>query len=241
MFKVTFKAPVTWLQPLCPAIPTIHTSSVDIYTLTTLGFLLFFFFFFSSSYSPFIAYATLFQILLYPANCYTTFRFQFKCTLKKLSSSILWPPIVHTLHLTPTHYSQLVYPGPLIFWDLPLFYLNNSFNNWNSFFFLQYKPMKSKAETVSITDLLKPSQRVGRIESSTETYVLPCVKLDSWWRFPVWRKEFKSNALWQLGRVGWSGRWKRGSRGRGHVYTYSWFMMIYGRNQHSIVKQLFSN
>ena len=32
-----------------------------------------------------------------------------------------------------------------------------------------------------------------------------------------------------------------GSRGREHVYTYGWFMLIYGRNQHNIVEQLFFN
>ena len=26
-----------------------------------------------------------------------------------------------------------------------------------------------------------------------------------------------------------------------HMYTYGWFMLMYGRNQHNIVKQLFSN
>ena len=36
-------------------------------------------------------------------------------------------------------------------------------------------------------------------------------------------------------------RWKGGSRGRGHMYTYGWFMLMYGRNQHNIVKQLSSN
>ena len=33
------------------------------------------------------------------------------------------------------------------------------------------------------------------------------------------------------------GRFKK----EGHVYTYGWFMVIYGRNQHNIVKQLSSN
>ena len=33
----------------------------------------------------------------------------------------------------------------------------------------------------------------------------------------------------------------RGSRGRGHMYTYSWFMMMYGRNHLNIVKQLSFN
>ena len=32
-----------------------------------------------------------------------------------------------------------------------------------------------------------------------------------------------------------------GSGGRGHVYTYSWFMLMYGRNQHNIVKELASS
>ena len=29
--------------------------------------------------------------------------------------------------------------------------------------------------------------------------------------------------------------------GRGHMYTYGWFMLMYGRNQHNIVKQSSSN
>ena len=39
--------------------------------------------------------------------------------------------------------------------------------------------------------------------------------------------------------VGWGGRWERGSGGKGHVYTYGWVMLIYGRGhgQHNIVKQ----
>ena len=32
-----------------------------------------------------------------------------------------------------------------------------------------------------------------------------------------------------------------GSRERGHIYTYGWFMLMYGLNQHNIVKQLSSN
>lgn len=38
--------------------------------------------------------------------------------------------------------------------------------------------------------------------------------------------------------VGWGGGWKGGSRGRGHMYTYGWFTLLYGRNQHNTVKQL---
>ena len=38
-------------------------------------------------------------------------------------------------------------------------------------------------------------------------------------------------------------RWEMGGRSKreGHMYTCGWFMLIYGRNQHSIVKQLSSN
>ena len=32
--------------------------------------------------------------------------------------------------------------------------------------------------------------------------------------------------------------WKGGSRGRGHRYTYGWFTLMFGRNQHNTVKQL---
>ena len=37
-------------------------------------------------------------------------------------------------------------------------------------------------------------------------------------------------------RDGWGGRWERGSRRRGHMYTYSCFMLMYGRSHHDIVK-----
>ena len=31
------------------------------------------------------------------------------------------------------------------------------------------------------------------------------------------------------------GGWEEGSRGREHMYTCDWFMLMYGRNQHNIV------
>ena len=43
-----------------------------------------------------------------------------------------------------------------------------------------------------------------------------------------------NNGLW-MGE-GWEG----GSRRRGHIYSYVWFPLLYGRNQHYIVKQLAS-
>ena len=37
------------------------------------------------------------------------------------------------------------------------------------------------------------------------------------------------------------GALKGGSRGRGYMCTYGWFMLPYSRNKHNIVKQLSSN
>ena len=36
-------------------------------------------------------------------------------------------------------------------------------------------------------------------------------------------------------------RWEKDSRGKGHIFTYDWFMLMYGKNQHNVIKQLFSN
>ena len=46
------------------------------------------------------------------------------------------------------------------------------------------------------------------------------------------------SALWQPWGLGWSGGWEGESRRRGHMHTYGWFMLLYGRNQYNIVKQL---
>ena len=77
--------------------------------------------------------------------------------------------------------------------------------------------------------------------SSSETHASPCAKLDSWWKFAVWCREFKCDALWKPREMGRAGRWEGDLRGRGHAHTYSWLLLIYIRNQHSIVKQLSSN
>ena len=41
----------------------------------------------------------------------------------------------------------------------------------------------------------------------------------------------QTGALWQPRAVGGGERWEGDSRGNGHVYTYSRFMLMYGRNQ----------
>ena len=65
-------------------------------------------------------------------------------------------------------------------------------------------------------------------------YITVC-KIDSLWKFSVWCREPKFGALWQPRGVGWGRRLERGSRGRGLMYIYGRFMLMYGRNQHNIV------
>ena len=87
-------------------------------------------------------------------------------------------------------------------------------------------------------------------ESNIETYALPHEKQIAGGNSLFPRKQFKSGALttcgagqggwWQV-EGEWSGMWEGGLRGRGNMYTYGSFMLIYGSNQHNIIKQLFSN
>ena len=37
------------------------------------------------------------------------------------------------------------------------------------------------------------------------------------------------------------GVWEEGSGSRAYMYTYGWFTTLYSKNQHNIVKQLYSN
>ena len=88
---------------------------------------------------------------------------------------------------------------------------------------------------------------VSEIASSMKTYTLPYVKYATCNISEIavgsccmsqraWR-----GALWQPWGVRWGGRWEASSRWRGHVHTYGWFMLMCGRNQHTIVKQLSSD
>ena len=51
-------------------------------------------------------------------------------------------------------------------------------------------------------------------------------------------QETQTGALYQPRGVGWGGRWEGSSRGGGHIYTYGWFMLMFGRKQQNSVKQL---
>ena len=60
--------------------------------------------------------------------------------------------------------------------------------------------------------------------------------MDSQWEFALRAKELWDNLkgwdVWEV--VG-------DSRGRGYMYIQGWFLLMYDRNQHNVVKQLSSN
>ena len=66
-------------------------------------------------------------------------------------------------------------------------------------------------------------------------------KIDSQWEFAVWLRKLKQGLCSNLEGWGGGGSWERVSKGRGHGYTYGWFMLTFGRKQQNSVKQLSSN
>ena len=54
-------------------------------------------------------------------------------------------------------------------------------------------------------------------------------------------QETQTGALFQPRGVGWGGRWEGGSKGRGYMYPYGWFMLKFDRRQQNSVKQLSFN
>ena len=57
-------------------------------------------------------------------------------------------------------------------------------------------------------------------KSNIETYITTC-KIDSQQEFA---QETQTGALYQPRGVGWGGKWERGSKGWGYMYTYDGFM-----------------
>ena len=76
-------------------------------------------------------------------------------------------------------------------------------------------------------------------KSNMEIYITIC-KIDSQWEFAVCLRK-QTGALHQPRGVGCWGRWEGGSKGRGYMYTYGWFMLRFDRKQQNSVKQLSFN
>ena len=121
---------------------------------------------------------------------------------------------------------------------------------WNLEKWYWWTIYRAGIETLTWRMDLWGKERVGRTESSTETYPLPCVK--SCWDKQIWNESSipitllctrqGGNRTWlhtQPGAqrprgVGW-GRWQGSSWGRRYIYTYGWFTVLYGRNRYIIM------
>ena len=66
-------------------------------------------------------------------------------------------------------------------------------------------------------------------------------KINSQWEFAIWLRELKLGLCNNLEE--WEGvRYGREIKDREDTcYTYGWFMLMYGRDQHNIVKQFSFN
>ena len=73
-------------------------------------------------------------------------------------------------------------------------------------------------------------------KSNMETYITIC-KIDGHWAFAVQLRKLKQGLCISL--EGWDG--EEGSKGRGYMYTYGWFMLRFDRKQQNSVKQLSFN
>ena len=51
------------------------------------------------------------------------------------------------------------------------------------------------------------------------------------WKGCCMAQETQTGALHQSRGVGWGRRWEGGSKGRGYMYTYGWFMLRFDRKQ----------
>ena len=71
-------------------------------------------------------------------------------------------------------------------------------------------------------------------ENSIEMYITIC-EIDDQSKFDAWNRALKAGAMGQPRGMGWGGR-AEGVWDGGHMYTCGWFMSMYGKNHHNIVK-----
>ena len=72
-------------------------------------------------------------------------------------------------------------------------------------------------------------------ENSIETFMWNICEIDDQSKFDAWNGALKADALEQPWGMGWGGRWE-GLQDGVHMYSHGWFMSVYGKNHHNIVK-----
>ena len=71
-------------------------------------------------------------------------------------------------------------------------------------------------------------------EQHWNMYITIC-EIDDQSKFDAWNRALKAGSLGQHRGMEWGGRWEGGSKW-GHMYTHGWFMSMYGKTHHNIVK-----
>ena len=112
---------------------------------------------------------------------------------------------------------------------------------WNPEKWYSWTYMQGRIERQTVDLWTQQKKRVWWIESSTETYTLPCVKQIASGRLLCNSGSstqcYMTTQRWGMGV--W--KWEWVSRGRGYRYPYGWFTLLYSKNQHNIVKQFSSS
>ena len=92
------------------------------------------------------------------------------------------------------------------------------------------------------------SSSIGHFQASWSSLFLSCFIFlcPAFWFFDISYhnkifSDFLCNLQWLKTTIKNKFRWEGGWRGRGHMHTYGWFMLMYGRSQHKFVKQLSFN
>ena len=71
-------------------------------------------------------------------------------------------------------------------------------------------------------------------EQHWNMYITIC-KTDDQCKFNAWSRALKASALGQPRGMEWGGM-REGFRMGGHMHTHGWFMSMYGKNHHNIIK-----
>ena len=88
-------------------------------------------------------------------------------------------------------------------------------------------------------DTVREGEGATNLDSSMKNYKLPCVKQIATENVLYNTRSSNQVLCDNLRRRGWDevgGRFKRQG-----TYIYGWMVLMYGRNQHNVVKQLSSN
>ena len=121
---------------------------------------------------------------------------------------------------------QIMYTNTYI-WNL---------ERWYWWTYLQNSNRDTDVEN-RLVDIVGEGESGTNWESIMETYMLPYIKyIPSLYLSYDRGSSNRCSVTTQMD--GMDGKWERGSRGKRHIYTYGWFMLMCGRNQHNIIKQL---